>query len=167
MSHPVYMYMIFLCNLHDMIGQSKKIPECTCPMSHNAPLWNRNVHIVCSKVVHCGIQDICIVGFVNLVYCCCMVFVTDLEDFHHFLSHNVSIIPLCISCIYLCSLPKECLCFNEIIILSTICMPVHLMNILTCIWYYHFTCHYHVRSFNEYSYCNEVISLHIIYILTH
>ena len=40
-------------------------------MSHNAPFWNRNVHICahfCYKMVHCGIFVGCIVAFVRWVY---------------------------------------------------------------------------------------------------
>ena len=32
-----------------------QIPQCTCPTSHNAPLWNRNVHI--------SVPKWCIVGY--------------------------------------------------------------------------------------------------------
>ena len=40
-------------------------------ISHNASICNRNVHTCahfCYKMVHCGIQDWCIVGFVKQVY---------------------------------------------------------------------------------------------------
>ena len=40
-------------------------------ISHNAPFCNRNVHThahFCYKMVHCGIRDWCIVGFVQHVY---------------------------------------------------------------------------------------------------
>ena len=48
------------------------IPQFTSPISHNAPLCNRNVHTCthfCYKVVHCGIFVWCIVGFVGWLYC--------------------------------------------------------------------------------------------------
>ena len=47
-----------------------QIPQCTNPISHNAPLCNKNVHICahfCYKMVHCGIFVQCIVGFVRWV----------------------------------------------------------------------------------------------------
>ena len=44
---------------------SRWIWQCTCPISHNTPLWNRKL---CSKVVYCGIWDRCIVGFVQFVF---------------------------------------------------------------------------------------------------
>ena len=43
-------------------------------LSHNAPLCNRNVHTCahfCYKVVHYGIWDCCIVGFLQQVYRLC------------------------------------------------------------------------------------------------
>ena len=27
------------------VTETSQIPQCTCPISHNTPLWNRNVHI--------------------------------------------------------------------------------------------------------------------------
>ena len=45
-----------------------QIPQCTRPISHDAPFCNRNVHTCahfCYKIVHCGISVWCIVGFVN------------------------------------------------------------------------------------------------------
>ena len=48
-----------------------QIPQCTSPISHNASFCNRNVHTCahfCYKMVHCGIFDWCIVGFVRWVY---------------------------------------------------------------------------------------------------
>ena len=44
-----------------------QIPQCTSPISHNAPFCNRNVHICahfCYKMVHCVIFVWCIVGLV-------------------------------------------------------------------------------------------------------
>ena len=49
-----------------------QIPQCTSPMSHNAPFYNRNVHMCghfCYKMVYCGIFVRCVVGFVKWVYC--------------------------------------------------------------------------------------------------
>ena len=48
-----------------------QIPQCTSPISHNAPFCKRNVHICahfCYKMVHCGIFVWCIVGCVRWVY---------------------------------------------------------------------------------------------------
>ena len=45
-----------------------QIPWCTCPISHNAPFRTK----ICTFLfwmVHCGIPDKCIMGFVRLVYC--------------------------------------------------------------------------------------------------
>ena len=44
------------------------MPQCTSPISHNAPFCNRNVHLYanfCYKIVYCGIFVWCIVGFVQ------------------------------------------------------------------------------------------------------
>ena len=44
-----------------------QILQCIRQISHNAPLCNRNVHMCarfCYNVVHCGILNWCIVGFV-------------------------------------------------------------------------------------------------------
>ena len=52
-----------------------QIPQCICPISHNAPFYKRNVHMCAHfshKMVHCGTPDWCIVGFVRWV-CYCMV----------------------------------------------------------------------------------------------
>ena len=49
-----------------------QIPWCTCPISPNAPLCNRNVHLCahfCYKMAHYGIFVRCIVGFVRWVFC--------------------------------------------------------------------------------------------------
>ena len=43
------------------------IPHCTCPISLNAPLWNKMCSF-CFKVVYCEIWDRYIGGFVKLVY---------------------------------------------------------------------------------------------------
>ena len=43
-----------------LIIMTSQIPQCTCPISHNAPRCNRNVHTCahfCYNVVHCGIFD--------------------------------------------------------------------------------------------------------------
>ena len=50
---------------------NSQIPQCTSPISHNAPFCNRNVHTCahfCYKMVHCGIFVSCIVGFVRWVH---------------------------------------------------------------------------------------------------
>ena len=41
-------------------------PQCTCPISHNAP-FRTEMRAFLFWIVHCGIWDRCIVGFVNLV----------------------------------------------------------------------------------------------------
>ena len=51
-----------------------QIPICTRHLPYNAPYWDRHVHTrahFCCKMVHCGIWDWCIVGFVQQVYCFC------------------------------------------------------------------------------------------------
>ena len=45
-----------------------QIPQCISLVSHSAPFCERNVHTCAHfsyKMVHCGIWDRCIVGFVN------------------------------------------------------------------------------------------------------
>ena len=47
-----------------------QIPQSNSPKCHNAPFWNRNVHMCayyCYKMVHCGIFVQCIVAFVRSV----------------------------------------------------------------------------------------------------
>ena len=49
-----------------------QIPQCTSPISHNAPFCNRTVHMCahfCYKIVHYGMFAYCIMGFVRWVYC--------------------------------------------------------------------------------------------------
>ena len=49
-----------------------QIPQCIRQISHNATFCNRNVHMwahLCYKMVHCGIWDWCIVGFMQQVNC--------------------------------------------------------------------------------------------------
>ena len=53
------------------IDKSKKSQNKKSPISHNAALLERNVHVsahFCCKMVHCGILFWCIVGLVRLVY---------------------------------------------------------------------------------------------------
>ena len=53
-----------------------QIPQCTSPLSHNAPPCNKDVRTCahfCYKVVQCGIGDWCIVGFVRWTYRQCIV----------------------------------------------------------------------------------------------
>ena len=45
-----------------------QIPQCTCPISHNAP-YRTEICTFLFWMGHCGIWDRCIVGFANLVYC--------------------------------------------------------------------------------------------------
>ena len=47
-----------------VLQRSCILPQCTCPEFHNAPFWNRNVHISVTKwcivgylVMHCGICE--------------------------------------------------------------------------------------------------------------
>ena len=57
--------MVLQCKFYRPISQ---IPWCITQMSHNASFRNRNVHTCahfCYKMVHCGIWDGCIVGFVQ------------------------------------------------------------------------------------------------------
>ena len=49
-----------------------RIPQCTCPIYHSAPFWNRNVHMRAHfsyKMAHCGIFVWCIVGLVTYMTC--------------------------------------------------------------------------------------------------
>ena len=51
------------------LNKSKsQIPQSISRISHNAPFFNRNVNISVKKMVHCGIWNWCIVGFVHQVY---------------------------------------------------------------------------------------------------
>ena len=48
-----------------------QIPQCIRQISHNVPFCNRNVHTCahfCYKMVHCGIWDWCIMGFVKQIF---------------------------------------------------------------------------------------------------
>ena len=48
-----------------------QISQCIRQISHNTSFCNRNVHICahfCYKILHCGIWDCCIVGFVRWAY---------------------------------------------------------------------------------------------------
>ena len=53
-----------------------QIPECACPISHNAPLRTEMCTFL-FWMVHCGIWDRCIVGFVDMINCdpgsCCNI----------------------------------------------------------------------------------------------
>ena len=45
------------CKINKPVAQ---IPQCTSPISHNAPFYNRNVHICahfCYKIIHSGLSD--------------------------------------------------------------------------------------------------------------
>ena len=64
------------CPYHDATKEANRpvseIPQYTSPISHNAPLCNRNVHMcahIYHKMVHYGIYVWCIVGLVRCVYC--------------------------------------------------------------------------------------------------
>ena len=46
---------------------NSQIPQCTCPISHNAP-FRTEICTFLFWMVHCGIWDRCIVGFVILFY---------------------------------------------------------------------------------------------------
>ena len=82
------------------------ILQCTCPISHNAPFRTERCTFL-FWMVHCGIWDRCIVGFVNLVYCIiasCQL--NHLPWWHKSVSVN------CISIVisnglYTCSLPSH------------------------------------------------------------
>ena len=43
------------------------IPQCTSPISHTAPFWNRNVCTFLLKLMHCGIFVRVIEGFVRWI----------------------------------------------------------------------------------------------------
>ena len=62
-----------LCGPEDSSSHKRisQIPHSIWYISHNAPFCNRNVHTCahfCYKIMHCGIWDWCIVGFVKQVY---------------------------------------------------------------------------------------------------
>ena len=50
------------------IDQSHKSHKCICPISHDTP-FKTEMSTFLFWMVHCGIWDRCIVGFVNLVNC--------------------------------------------------------------------------------------------------
>ena len=67
--------MIIQVSIRYFISQvnrpNSQIPKCINPISHNAPLCNRNVHTCahfCYKMVHCGIFVRCSMGFEILDY---------------------------------------------------------------------------------------------------
>ena len=70
-SHPVSShYNWFECAYHNNEPISQ-IQQRIRQMSHNTPFCNRNVHTCahfCYKMVHCGLWNWCIVGFVQQVY---------------------------------------------------------------------------------------------------
>ena len=56
-----------LCFANPMNRLFTQIPQCTCPISHNAPF----IIEMCTFLfwmMHCGMWDKCIVGFVRLAY---------------------------------------------------------------------------------------------------
>ena len=75
-TQQIYFYIACMYMESDLIGHfiirpisqiSQCIGKCT-NASHNAPFCNRNVHKCahfCYKMVHCGIWDWCIVGFMQ------------------------------------------------------------------------------------------------------
>ena len=49
-----------------------QIPQCSRQLSHNAPFCNRNAYacaLSCYRMVHCGMWNWCIVGFMQQAYC--------------------------------------------------------------------------------------------------
>ena len=69
-----YTLCVCLATCHFVFSVNRPAAQtlhCTSPISHNAPLCNRNVHMCaycCYKVAHCGIFVNCTVGFVRGVY---------------------------------------------------------------------------------------------------
>ena len=62
-----------LISCHDVVPDTpiSQIPQCTSPISHNAPFCNINVHMCphfCYNMVYRGLWDWCIVGFGQQVY---------------------------------------------------------------------------------------------------
>ena len=59
---------------------NSQIPQCTCCISHNAPC-RTEMFTFLFWMVHCGIWNRCIVGFVRLIYCnryfdiLCLIFI--------------------------------------------------------------------------------------------
>ena len=71
---------------------NSQIPQCTCPLSHNTPFCNRNVHMcahLCYKMLHCGTSVWCIVGFVRWVYSWYIVILNE-----NWLSSHIEIIDI-------------------------------------------------------------------------
>ena len=59
-----------ICEMGPMVSNwpNSQIPQCTSPISHNAP-FRTEMCTFLFWLVHCGIWTRCIVGFVRLVYC--------------------------------------------------------------------------------------------------
>ena len=51
---------------------NSQIPQCTCPISHNAP-FRTEICAFLFWMVYCGIWNRCIVGYMRLVYCWCKI----------------------------------------------------------------------------------------------
>ena len=78
---PVCLYLIDLCSNSGWLlcvtslatswvytWPNSQIPRCTCSISHNAT-FRTEMYTFLFWMVHCGIWNWCIVGFVRLVYC--------------------------------------------------------------------------------------------------
>ena len=92
-----------------------QIPQCTSPISHNAPYCSRNVHMCahfCYSMVHCAIFVLCSVGYIRWVYCCCdlsneLIVVIHIDVF----SLDETISPSSISSLYTgFKLGRHCAC---------------------------------------------------------
>ena len=91
-NHELLPFLCWNWNIPDKLGirPVTQIPQCTSPISHNAPFCNRNVHTCahfCHKMVHYGIFVWCIVGFVRWVYWLDSIngsfFQSSMMDFNH------------------------------------------------------------------------------------
>ena len=62
---------------------NSQIPQCTCPISHNAP-FRTEMYTFLFWMVHCGISNRCTVGFMILVYCnrCKYIYIFSRKDYH-------------------------------------------------------------------------------------
>ena len=65
--------VFFICfRLRGWTKPMSQVPQCIKHTSHNGPLCNSNVQTCiqfCYRMLHCGISDWCIVGYVQRVNC--------------------------------------------------------------------------------------------------
>ena len=69
--HQKFIFFKLQCVVANLNWTNSQVPQCTSPISHDAPFCNRTVHMCshfCYKMVHCGKFFWCTVGFVRRVY---------------------------------------------------------------------------------------------------